>query len=242
MAWIPLAAAAVSAAGSIGGGYLAGRSSQPQETKLEKTKRKLIDQMIGSLYGQGPFSDLYKFDEDTFQKSYVEPAKARFKNQIAPSIQQQYIASGQHRGSGLEDQLLRAGVDLDQMLNEAMATQKDQAQNRKINAMNQIIGAGSGAAAPYSGNQIAGQATSGYLSSEGFQNTVKDLAKEYGPGQPVSTNSNVATPAVTGAQAATNIGVSGGMNPYATKKRKGYESDYDSINPWQAAMNQRGVA
>jgi len=241
MAWAPVAAAAIMAAGSVGGGYLAGRSSQPKETRQQKTQRKLIDQIMASLNGYGPFSDLYNFDEKAFQKSYVEPAKAKFKNQIAPTIQQQYIASGQHRGSGLEDQLLRAGVDLDQMLDEAYAVQKESADMRKINAMNQILGSGAGAASPYSNSQIAGQAASGYLTSEGFQKTVNDLAKEYGPTKPEqSPISNVATPEVTTAQAYSQ-GPMGGVNPYTNKPRKGFESERDSINPWQSIMNQRGI-
>src|SRR5688572_31554021 len=52
--------------------------------------------------GQGEFSDLFNFDQDLFTKSFIEPAQAKFRNQIAPQIQQQYIASGQQRGTGLD--------------------------------------------------------------------------------------------------------------------------------------------
>src|SRR3954471_24933150 len=99
----------ISAAASAGASWLGGQGSAPKETKMQKTQRKLVDQLIASLSGSGPFSDLFNSDESVFQKSFVDPAKSLFNNQIAPQIQQQFIASGQQRGSGLDDQLLRAG-------------------------------------------------------------------------------------------------------------------------------------
>jgi len=86
--------ALISAAGSIGGGWLSGKGNANKETKTQKTKRKLVDKLIASLDGAGPYSDLYNFDQDLFNKSFIEPAKAKFRNEIAPQIQQQYIASG----------------------------------------------------------------------------------------------------------------------------------------------------
>src|ERR1044072_7152085 len=115
-----LLAAGLTAAGSIGGGFLAGRGSASPETKMQKTQRKLVDQLLASLGGEGPDANLYNADENIFQKSFVEPALSKFNYQIAPQIQQQYIQSGQQRGTGLEDQLLRAGVDLDALLNQHM--------------------------------------------------------------------------------------------------------------------------
>src|SRR6185295_13327016 len=87
------------AAGSVASGYLTGQGAN-KETKTQKTQRKLIDQLIASLTsGEGPFADLFNMDENAFQKSFVDPAKAMFNNQISPMIQQQYIASGQQRGT-----------------------------------------------------------------------------------------------------------------------------------------------
>lgn len=168
-----LIAAAVSAAGSIGGGWLAGQGNK--ETKMQKTKRKLIDQILDSVNGNGPYADLYSFDENTFNKSFVEPAQAKFKNQIAPQIRQQYIGNGQHRGTALDDQLLRAGVDLDSEINKYMYQAQQDAMNRKQSAFNAALGAGDGAPPQQSGWQNLGQATSGYLSSPAFAQTVKDV-------------------------------------------------------------------
>lgn len=173
-----LIAAGIQAAGSLGGGYLSGRSSG-QETKMQRTQRKLIDQLIASLSGQGPYSDLYNYDEDVFNKSFVDPAKSLFKNQIAPQIQQQFIATGQQRSSGLEDQLLRAGVDLDQLLNQHMAEFQQGAMNRKQNTISNILGAGSGGTQAMSPGQAFGQAGAGYISSDAFSSSVSDILSQY---------------------------------------------------------------
>lgn len=175
-----LIAAAIQAAASIGGGYLAGQGNK--ESKLQKTKRNTIDQLLDSINGNGPYSDLYNFDQDTFNKSFVEPAQAKFRNQIAPQIQQQYIASGQQRGTGLDDQLLRAGVDLDSEINRYMYQAQQDALNRQQLGINSVLGAGDGAPPEQSGWQNLAQSTSGYLSSPAFAQTVKDVTGSGGSG------------------------------------------------------------
>lgn len=179
-----LAAAAphiISAAGSIGGGYLASRGQK--ETKQQRRSRKTADELLASLKGEGPFSDLFRMDEAGFNKAYVEPSLSRFKNQIAPQIQQQYIYGGQQRGTGLEDQLLRAGVDLNQMINEQYMNYQQGAQNRGANAINSIIGMGAGAPEQATSGQQLSQSVSGYLSSPAFADLVKS-GQGYLSGQP----------------------------------------------------------
>lgn|ERR1043166_612368 len=167
----------IQAGASALGGWLGGQGSAAKETKMQKTQRKLVDQLIASLTGDGPFADLYNSDESVFQKSFVDPAKALFNNQIAPQIQQQYIASGQQRGSGLDDQLLRAGVDLDSMLNQYMYQHQQDALNRKQNSIGSILGSGTGAPNETTGGQDIMSGLSGYLSSSGFADTVGGLFK-----------------------------------------------------------------
>jgi len=167
--WAP---AAIGAAGSVVGGLLGGAGKANQETKLQRTQRKLVDKLVSSLSGQGPFADLYNTDNDVFQKSFVEPAKALFSNQIAPQIQQQFIASGQQRGTALDDQLLRAGVDLDSMLNQYMYQFNQDSLNRKQGTINSILGAGSGSPNETSIGQDALSSLSGYLASPGFSKAI----------------------------------------------------------------------
>ncbi len=147
----------------------------PQETKLQKTQRNLIDQLLASLQGNGPYSDIFNADENTFQKSFVEPAQSRFRNQTAPQIQQQYIASGQQRGTGLDDTLTRAGVDMDAMLNQQMYQFQQDALNRKQNSINSILGAGSGAPNETSTMQDIFSGVGGAISSPSFGNQFANL-------------------------------------------------------------------
>lgn len=170
----PLLAAGASALS----GWLGGEGSKGQ-SKSEKQKQKLIDQLLASLTGDGPYSNLFSFDEDLFKQSFIDPAKSKFKNQIAPQIQQSYIASGQQRGTGLDDQLLRAGVDLDSMLNQYMYQEQQNAQNRSANLLSNILGQ---PGTPYqpSGIQNIMSGVGGYLSSPGFANQTANLFKGFG--------------------------------------------------------------
>lgn len=174
------APAAISALGSIAGGFLGGRSSrpkQPKETRMQKQQRQLVDQLIASLGGQGPFSNLFATDEAAFKKSFIDPAKSIFKNQIAPGIQQESIYGGQQRGTGLDDQLLRAGVDLDQLLNQQYMNFQGQGKDRMSNVLGSILGMGPGyqKQPQFSNADIFGQAASGYLSSPEFGKSVSDI-------------------------------------------------------------------
>lgn len=186
---VTIALALASAAASIGGGYLAGRS--PKETKNQKTSRKTADELLASIKGEGPYSDLFQTSEEAFNKAYVEPSKSRFRNQIAPQIQQEYIYSGQQRGTGLEDQLLRAGVDMDQLLNEQYMNYIQNAQNRASGGINSIIGMNSGAPPSLSSGQQWGQSSAGYFSSPAFRDLMKDSAGYFNtqPQQPKTTAS-----------------------------------------------------
>src|SRR5687768_5701295 len=162
---------------AAGASWLSGKGSAPKETKMQKTQRKLVDRLITSLGGQGEFSDLFNFDQDLFTKSFIEPAQAKFRNQIAPQIQQQYIASGQQRGTGLDDTLTRAGVDLDSMLNQYMFQAQENAMGRKQNALNSILGMGSGAGNETTGMQDIFSGLSGYLSSDNFTDQFSNFLK-----------------------------------------------------------------
>ena len=163
---------------AAGASWLTGQGSAKKETKMERTKRKLVDKLLASLNGDGPYSDLFAADQDTFNKSFVEPAQAMFRNQIAPQIQQQYIASGQQRGTGLDDTLTRAGVDLDAMLNQHMYQFQQDALNRKQSSINSILGTGSGAQNETSGMQDILSGAGGYLSSSDFSDQFKDYFKK----------------------------------------------------------------
>jgi hypothetical protein len=176
-ALIPILSSLISAGGAIGSGLL-GRNAN-KETPIQGKQREVIDQILESISVQGPFSDLFNVDEQSFQKSFVEPAKSMFRNEIAPQIQQQYIASGQQRGTGLEDTLARAGVDLDQLLNQFYFQQQQGAQNRQLSGLERILGMGSGAQSRPTFGEAASQAGAGYLSSPGFGSDISGILNQF---------------------------------------------------------------
>lgn len=170
----------IGGASALTGGALTAFGNKQKETKLQKQRRKLIDDLLYSVQtGQGKYADLYKWDEDVFNKSFVEPAKAKFRNQIAPQIQQSYINSGNQYDTAMEDQLLRAGVDLDQLLNQYMYQSQQDVKNRKSNILGGIA---SGSEAPYqtSTGQDLASAAGGFLSSDKFTDIVNNFANKYG--------------------------------------------------------------
>ncbi len=198
-----LAAAGITAAGSAIGGYLSGKNNG-QETKNQRTQRKLVDELLLSLNGDGKYKDLFAADENAFQKSFVEPAKQRFNSQIAPQIQQQYIANGQQNGTGLEDTLTRAGVDLDTLLNQQYADFQNQGKNRQQNAISNILGLSAGGTQNGTSGQAASGAFSGYLASPAFTDSINNLSKSY-------SNRDTQT-----------------QNPNLPPPRKGFEQDWSS--------------
>lgn len=179
MGWDDALIMAAMAAASAGGGWLANQGSN-KETKQQRTSRKTADELLSSLKGEGPFSNLFNMDDAAFKKSYVDPAWSQFRNRTAPEIQQQFIAAGQQRGTGMEDTLTRAGVDLDQLLNQQYATMQGGAQDRMSSALSSIVGMGGvgGAQRPLSGMQAAAQGGAGFLSSPAFSDIFKDAMKQ----------------------------------------------------------------
>lgn len=150
---------------------------QNQQTPIQGQQQQLIDQLLASLGGQGPYSDLFNVNEESFNQGFREPAMAQFRNQTAPQIQQSYIASGQQRGTGLEDTLSRAGVDMDMMLNQMYAQQQQQAQQNKLGTIGNILGQGPGAPNTPTSGQAMGQGFAGFLSSPQFGQSVSSATR-----------------------------------------------------------------
>ncbi len=207
--------ALITAAASIGGGYMASKGNEHKESSGERRKRKLLDELINSLDGNGKYSDLYNNSDELFQRTFVEPAKQRFNNQIAPQIQQQYIASGQQKSSGMDDQLLRAGVDLNSELDKYAYQNNQDALNRKQNTINGILGAGNGAPANPTNSQNWMNAASGFLSSDAFKNSVSGIG---GDGQSNQMNSYKPPP----------------------PQRRGFEPSYSDYKNWNLGDSRWG--
>jgi len=162
-------------AGGLGG--LFGRENK--QTPMQGKQQELVDQLLASLQGGGPFSSLFNMDENAFQKSYVDPMKQKFESQIAPQIQQSYISSGQQRGTGLDDTLTRAGVDMDQLLNQQYAQMQQGAMNRQAGAMGNILQMGAGAPETPSMGQAFQQGVGGYLTGDKFGQNFQDILDSF---------------------------------------------------------------
>jgi len=167
------------AGGAIGGaaGGLLGRKNK--ETPMQQKQKELIDQLLGSLQGGGPYSNLFNVDEAGFQRSFVDPMKQKFQSQVAPQIQQSYIASGQQRGTGLDDTLTRAGVDMDQLLNQYYYQQQQDAMNRQASTMGSILGMGEGAPSTPTKGQAIGQGIGGYMTSDSFGKDIGSIVGSF---------------------------------------------------------------
>ena len=187
---LALLAASITAAGSVGAAALSNK--RPRETAVQKQKRSLVDDLLRSLKGEGSFNDVFDpnffaLGDDAFQKSFIDPAKARFKNQIAPQIQQKFIAGGQQRGTGLDDTLTRAGVDLDQLLNENFLNfQQGQQElqagafNRQAAAFGGILGGDAGVQGGRSSSEAARSGLGGFLASPSFSSSIDEILKIFG--------------------------------------------------------------
>jgi len=162
--------------GSVAGGFMGDRG---KPTPIDQKKKELLDQLMDSFQGNGPFSNLYNVDEQTFQKSFVDPMKQKFQSQIAPQIQQSYVASGQERGTGMEDALTRAGVDMDQLLNQFYAQMQEGAMNRQSTSMQNILGMESGPKEELTGMQAATQGLGGFLTSPDFSKGIGSILDSF---------------------------------------------------------------
>lgn len=209
-ATLALISSAINAAGSIGGGLLS--RGENQETKMQRKQRKLIDDLLASLKGQGSYNDLFQGNEDAFQRSFVDPAKSLFRNQIAPQIQQSFIQNGLQKSTGLEDTLTRAGVDLDQLLNQNYMDFYQKNIDRKQNALNSILGMGAGAPPQQSLGGAAGQGFAGFLANNDFSS----LINSFGQNNNASSQNPIQNSYQQGAQNNYNL-------PGFLQGRKGFE-------------------
>jgi hypothetical protein len=169
------------------------------------------------LKGDGPYSSLFTPSEEDFNRSFADPARQRFASQTAPQIQQSYIAGGQQRSTGLEDTLARAGVDMDQLLNQQYMQYAQGKEQNKMNALNQILGQGPGVGPKQSPWEAAGQGVAGYLSAPAFGQDISNILSSFSRPSP--------------ANAQTTDSMSSMMRPPS----KGFEQENEFYNPYKGA-------
>lgn len=177
----PLAALAVPAIGAIGS-VASGWFNRKKKQKDDPTRQgqaQNINNILQGLSGQGPYAHLFKADQNTFQNSYVQPQLDMWNNQIAPQIQQQYIQSGQQKGTGIDDALARSGYDMTRSLNQDYGNFQNSAMNRQMQGISQIGGPQQGAPQDQ-GNQF-NQALGGYLGGTAFTGGLESILNALSP-------------------------------------------------------------
>lgn len=158
------------AALAAGGGILGREKGKPLTTE-QKRQNELAKLIIDAVTGKGgPFADLVNLDEEAFQRSVVDPSLQRFESQIAPDIQQNFIASRLQRGTGLNDALARAGVDLQSQIDQSYLDFLNKGDDRMIALLGAALGFNPFSPTPaQSILEAAGQGLSGFGSKFDFQ-------------------------------------------------------------------------
>ena len=137
---IPIIAAAISAAGQLGGAYLS-KTKQPKleqlstQTPAQKELEELI--MSGIKSGTGPLSGLLEgFNPQAFEEGVAKPSIQNFKENILPMLQEKFIAGNQVGGSGAAKSIGRAGQGLQSTLaNLLYQAQESGKQSKNANLM-----------------------------------------------------------------------------------------------------------
>ncbi len=127
-------------AGISGVGGILGRDKGTSLTSGQKSQNEFLDLIMQAIRGEGPLAGLVQGDEDAFQKSVVDPSLQRFNQQIAPGIQQNFIQDRLQRGTGLDDSLSRAGVDLQSNIDEKFLDFQQGGQDRMLQLIQAALG------------------------------------------------------------------------------------------------------
>lgn len=139
--------------GIVGGAFgLFGKKKKKKKAKkvstLDPTQEKLYGDYSSSLYGEGPFSDLYNYDAEAanqnFDQMYSRPAYRKFQENIVPTITGQYRGGNIMNSTYSAEALSRAGRDVQENLNAQRANMvyqgTQEANQRKYDAINKILG------------------------------------------------------------------------------------------------------
>jgi len=77
--------------------------------------------------------------QDIFQKSYVDPAKQAFEQQIVPSIQQSFGDANAGSSSALNQALAKSASELSTSLGSQYGQLAEAGQNRQLQAISQFL-------------------------------------------------------------------------------------------------------
>lgn len=140
------------AIGGVAGGLLGlfGRKKKKPKrlSTLNKDQEALMNKYSQGVQGQGPLSGLFDYNpqdtRDVFTKTYAQPAYQQYQENIVPGITGQFRGGNLQNSSYLAGALSKAGVDVQRNLDAQLSNMIYQGQqdsvNRRINAINNILG------------------------------------------------------------------------------------------------------
>lgn len=108
-----------------------------EKSALTEDQGALLQWLIQSLMGGGgPFA----FDEESFQRTFVDPALKQFQTKTTPAIQQRFIAKGLQGSSGMDTAIANAGADVEMELGKMRAGMQENALDRALKAAGLSLG------------------------------------------------------------------------------------------------------
>lgn len=147
--WGGLAGGLLGTAGGLFGSKKKKNKKGPNKlSTLDPQQQQLYDQYISSLRGEGPFSDMYKYNADAansnFDANVSRPAYRNFNENIIPSITGQFRGANIGNSSYAGEALSRAGRDVQENLDAQRSNMIFQGQQQsnmnKQNSINNILG------------------------------------------------------------------------------------------------------
>jgi hypothetical protein len=137
------------AVGGIAGLFGKKKKKKPKMVStLDAQQQGLYNDYVGSLRGQGPFSDMYNYDADqanqVFDANTARPAYRGFQENVIPQITGQFRGNNLMNSSYTGEALGRAGRNVQENLDALRSQQnfqgQQQSQANKQNAMQNILG------------------------------------------------------------------------------------------------------
>jgi hypothetical protein len=174
--------------GGVAGLFGGGKKRPKKRSTFDKQQQGLYKDYVSAIRGQGPFSNLYKYDaaqaNNVFDLNVARPAYRSFQENVIPQITGQFRSNNLMNSSYAGEALARRGRDVQENLDALRAAQQFEgqqaAQNRQQQGLQHILGLTTydnvqrppstidqilGGVAP-----LAGQTFSNYLSSRNQNN------------------------------------------------------------------------
>lgn len=134
--------------GAVTGLFGLNKKKKPKRrSTLDPQQQALYQDYVNSIRGEGPFADMYNFDEEAanqnFDKNVSRPAYRNFQENIIPGITGQFRAGNLGNSSYTGEALGRVGRDvqegLDARRSDMIFQGQNQAKQNKQTGINNIL-------------------------------------------------------------------------------------------------------